>query len=451
MNKIIITAPFGSTFKNLFLNVIFLELLLKKYNEIHIFTPIPLKDVKKIFNYEQYPSISLHFIPEKFKFFQMVFSQATIISFNKYINSSTFDVKTKDQSLIFSQRLILGLCLFLRFFLSWKKQYLFFDYFKFLFSKDEKTKLLISKIKPDVIFVTAPSFRFDFSVIKEALDRCIPIVGMVHSWDNLSSKGPININFEKILIWNKFQEEEILSFFSDYKGSVHKVGIPQLDFYLKNKNLLSKENLCEYLGITNDRKIITYTTGTHPMIPNENIIIEKIIKEFEKSIVFKWFLLVRLHPRDDIKYYKNLKKYNNVKIETTNSKNIQLNDGMGFQMEDLVHYGNILKNSDVILNVVSTVLLEALVMRTPAIGIAFDEDKLDFYSSVKRFYKFNHAEYLLRRDGSHIAHSLSDLVKKINFCINHKYVKTDTAKELAHSLRGNSGEKIANILCEYCK
>ena len=450
MNKIIITAPFGATFKNLFLNNDLLSELLTTYAEVHIITPISSENVKKIIDFNNFPSVFIHYIPEEFNFFQILFAQASSFSFNKFIKSDTLEIKLKDGFFLVYQKIIWYACFILNKFISWERLFIFFDYLKFYFSKSDKVKRLILKINPNVVFVTAPSFRFDFSIIKESLDLGLPIVGMVHSWDNLSSKGSISDCFSRVLVWNEFQKNEIKKFYKSYKeNDVLAMGIPQMDYYLKNKDKLDRKKLEEYLNIDSNTKIISYTTGAN--ISNESAIVEKIIKEVSK-FNFSWHMLIRLHPRVDTKNYESFKKYKNITVETVNKNNFFVNDGMGFQKEDMIHYGNILKNSNVVINIASTVFVEAIIMGTSVIGVAFDADEKEkaYYKSTRRYYDFNHASYLSKLKGVHVAYSPEELTKKIILCLEKKQTISETAHRLAFSLDGNSGKRIASVLNKYC-
>lgn len=449
MNKIIITAPFGATFKNLFFDDHFFDEILDAYDQVHIITPISLENAQKMISSENFPSVFIHYIPEKINFLQILFAQFSSFSFNKLIKSDTLEIKLKDGFFLFYQKIIWHGCYILSLFFSWEKLFIFFDYLKFYFSSDKKVRKLISEISPNVVFVTAPSFRFDFSIIKEALELKLPTVGMIHSWDNLSSKGAISSLFDKVIVWNEFQKEEVKNFFNRYKKEqVIAVGIPQLDYFLENKEKLNRKELEVYLNVDSNTKIITYTTGAN--IPQENIIVEKIVEEFSKFKI-KWHLLIRLHPRDNIKRYKKINGNKNVTIETVNGSNFFVNDGRGFQKKDMKHYGNVLKNSDVIINIASTVFLEALILGTPVIGVAFDEKEKTYYKSVRRYYDFNHFKYFSKLKGVHIAYSLNELKEKVIICLKEKQVvPRETSAELAYSMEGKSGKKIADILNEYC-
>jgi hypothetical protein len=52
---------------------------------------------------------------------------------------------------------------------------------------------------------------------------------------------------------------------------------------------------------------------------------------------------------------------------------------------------------------------------------------------------------------SNIAYSITELIEKINFFLKNSYIDRRVSEELALSLRGDSGEKIASVLNSYTK
>ena len=115
-----------------------------------------------------------------------------------------------------------------------------------------------------------------------------------------------------------------------------------------------------------------------------------------------------------------------------------------------------MKHSDVVVNLASTITIDAALFDTPIICINFDffgQRKLKH--SVKKFYQFDHYAKLAKTKGFTLANSLDDLVNKINYQLsnpNHlKPERLDIVKQQCMYTDGKSGARIAKFLLHSIK
>jgi hypothetical protein len=411
MKKLLITAPFGMSLKNLFSTNDFVEEAQKTYQEIHVITPFTEEEITPLVSPEIFDKLRFHRqpIPTESKS-QSLASLASSTAFNRYIRSDTDKIKDKSYPKTFAVRCFIFLLTLLAMFVGWKRAYKIAEKIKYQFSFSQEIDSLVSTISPDVILLTGVSFFPDFPFIQSAKTRSVPLIGMIHSWDNLSSKGAIYNSFNKVIVWNEFQKKEILSWYEYSPSQIVIAGMPQLDKLISLEPSLSETKLRHGLGIDSNKKIFSYMTGTPKTIPGEPKIVEKVV-DLLNTLTVDWLLILRLHPKARMEDYQFLSANPRVKIELVSSKNVVGRDGRSFGNDEITHYAELLKFSSVLFNIASTASVEACLFDTPVITIAFDEEPKEYFRSTRRFYDYNHVKFLCGFNALHVAHSPEDLLE----------------------------------------
>lgn len=448
--SILITAPFGGAFKNFLSNESFIDALSKEY-EIHILTPLSEAQVAALVSNEIRKKVSI--ISQELPKTDKLKSTIAFIStyaFNKYIKSATSEVKSKSIKLTHFQRFMIGLLYLSKMFWGWQKVYRWAERKKYRLYRNRKTANILSRLRPDLVFCSAASFEPDFFVVTEAIRAGYPTSGMVFSWDNLSSKGPIYSSFKKIIAWNGFQKDELKKYYRYDDKNIRVIGMPQLDYLSKNISRISVGSFRSDNRIPKGVRLITYTTGTPKTIPNENLVVETVYS-YLKQLKEPWHLRVRLHPKDDPRYYRNLQKLKNVSLEVVgDTRRLKARDGRCLTPKSVDHYISLLKSSDVVLNIASTVTLESLAAGTPVIHIAIDPQPCDYYRSNVRFYDYTHIRQLSSFGAVPIVKTGEELIKALEMILNDKdylYAEREhLVAELTGASDGKAGERLAKEL-----
>jgi CDP-glycerol glycerophosphotransferase (TagB/SpsB family) len=85
-----------------------------------------------------------------------------------------------------------------------------------------------------------------------------------------------------------------------------------------------------------------------------------------------------------------------------------------FPKDDLGHLVRLLRDADVVINVASTIALDAAILDRPVIGVAYDPaGELPYDQSIRRYYDWTHMANVVRAQAMQLAHSPEDLQQKI--------------------------------------
>lgn len=455
MNKrCLITAPLGATFKALFTNEDFFGHLRKRFDEIHVITTLSPEDVRKVMEGSDDEGIVYHYYRDhKLSFWPRVCVQVSFLSFGLCYDLNVFKIKMSDGNIDLSQKILNFFLKLPAIIFGYKRIFRFSEKMKYRWINDVFIRDILDKVRPNVVMASAVSFAFDYPVIAESVRKGIPVVGMVHSWDNITTKGPVYYDFDKIIVWNEFQKDELIKYYNYPVDRIVMTGIPQVDLLIKNKTKYNKDQLYKSLGIKPGTKLISYMTIAPRLCPFDNELVKLILKKISKTLKRPWHLRVRLHPQDKLEYYKSLERDSRVSFELVSDKSKRVLDGMSFQKADIFHYGDLLSGSDIVLSVGSTVAIESVTLGTPFLHLKFDDKPREYGESVRRFYDYEHMSYLLSFPAYEVADSSEQAIALIE-----KYLedpdrllkeRSEAIEKINYKLDGGAGKRIAKLIGDY--
>ena len=98
------------------------------------------------------------------------------------------------------------------------------------------TKKNILKI---LMFFTASTDCIQDQILSySAKKQNIPLITLVHSWDNLPSRGLLAVKPDLLLVWNGIMQKQAVELHQIKKENIKIVGVPQFEWYRKyGKNL----------------------------------------------------------------------------------------------------------------------------------------------------------------------------------------------------------------------
>jgi CDP-glycerol glycerophosphotransferase (TagB/SpsB family) len=307
---------------------------------------------------------------------------------------------------------------------------------------------IFQKEKPVAIF--APSLidnDFDVPFVVEARRYGIDVFGMVRSWDNLNNHGLLAFVPDLLILQNEWLKEAGYKFqdFSNKRPRIEFAGLPHYDKYFNFKNRIKPRDLFfKELGLDPSKKLILlggsdfyYTENKLPQII-DNLIEENKIDEPVQ-------VLFRPHPSGLF----NIGEYN-----LDGLKNIILNDAFSnskikFTDDDVLI--NIFYYSDIIMNIASTLSIDAAVFDKPVICIGFDAVSQKYWLSVERLYdSFDHYEKLLSTGGVCLVKNIEELARNINLYLEHPEKdcegRVEIVKIFTGGKTGDSSKKLADIV-----
>ena len=313
---------------------------------------------------------------------------------------------------------------------------------------------LFARYKPDLVFFTT-LYSADCSLEISSYKQGIPTICLIHSWDNVTTKGPFPFRPDRVIVWNSVLKQETIKYQRILPKDIRISGIPQFDIYFDRDSFASKETFFRRYGLDPERKLITYTTSSIGGAPFEAALVERL----HQDIVFSTFpyqvqLFVRLHPKDDILLYEHLEGRPYLTLVRPGQHSSNIMDSWNPTRDDMFGLAELMLYSDIVINVASTITIDAAMFDTPVINIAFDgPDKFPYLYSCKRYYDYEHYLNIVDTGGVAVVYSHEELLNKIVLELeqpnHHAEGRKVIREQQAQYLDGDSAKRIAGFVIEF--
>jgi hypothetical protein len=151
--------------------------------------------------------------------------------------------------------------------------------------------------------------------------------------------------------------------------------------------------------IRRGEKIVTYTCTADRFFPDELEFLSYLVGlvENEKNTI----LFIRLHPNDlSGRYEKIFGQSKSVRFSYPDGAFIAREKPEFISSSGVLNYVTLLSKSSVVINLASTTTIDALVVGTPVICVAFNmKTKGTEWNSAMKWYQSSHFEPLLKMPG----------------------------------------------------
>src|SRR5262249_31394970 len=287
--------------------------------------------------------------------------------------------------------------------------------------RDAGAERLFDRCGPGLVAVSTPGLIFaEIPLLRSARHHGVRTVAVDLSWDNLTNKlFPIR-RVNRLVLWNETMKREAHTLHGYPLEDIDVVGPPQFDSYFDATLRTSRTAFCRRVGLDPDRRIVTLTTIPADAYPRHDVVIDRLLDAMRSGAVKPPFnLLVRLHPRDDLRRYDKYAGTPHLVVEKPFRVSARSGDGHSVDVtaDNTRHLADTMHHSDVVLNVASTIAIEAAIFDTPVVNIAFDQDDAEtrpFLTSPLRYYSYTHYQQIVRTGGVRIAKSAAEMVGMVN-------------------------------------
>ena len=322
---------------------------------------------------------------------------------------------------------------------------------------DPYAERVFARHRPTLVAVSTPGLIFaEIPVLRTARRRRLKTMAVDLSWDNLTNKlFPIR-RVDRLVVWNRTMRREAHELHGYGRDEVDIAGAPQFDGYFNGERRSSRAEFCRRAGLDPARRILALTTIPAEAYPRHDIVIDRLLDAIRSgAIAPPCDLLVRLHPRDDLGKYARYTGTPHLVIEKPFRETAKSGDGHGVDVmaENRRHLADTMCHSDVVINVASTIAIEASIFDTPVVNIAFDQDDAEtrpFLTSPLRYYSYTHYQQIVRAGAVRIAKSGAELIDLVNAYL------ADPSRDAAGRRRvvaeqceftdGRSAERLARLI-----
>jgi CDP-glycerol glycerophosphotransferase (TagB/SpsB family) len=329
------------------------------------------------------------------------------------------------------------------------------DYQRLLWEKTniKEFEELLSKTQPDAILSITPYANREEPLLQAARKNHISCYASILSFDNVTSRSWIPINFDHYMVWNKYNSNEIVRSYPGVKeDDITLTGPPQFDFYYDKTYIWDKNYWKKILGIPENRPIILFGGGTFGVVPNEPYWLSQIDEDISNNkIPGNPIILFRRHPGDVMDRWRPiLKNAKNIIVDQSwmaNEKKGQTN----ITRENIENLTSTLQHCDVHINASSTLTVDGSIFNRPQIGPAFDAGGNGKFDRVlKDLYIREHYLPITRSGGLDLVNSREEMNQAIATALDSPEKMREGRKKIVQEIctyaDGNSTTRVVDTL-----
>jgi hypothetical protein len=316
---------------------------------------------------------------------------------------------------------------------------------------------LFDRYQPALLVVSSPGLIFsEVPLLRTAVRRGVRSMAVDPSWDNFTNKLLPVRRVDRLIVWNDLMKQQAIELHGYAPDEVRIAGTPQWDLYFREGTLISREAFFRQIGADPSRKLITVSTTPRELYPHHDHVLRVLMRAMASGA---WRepaqVLVRLHPRDDRDAYAEFEGAPHVMIEKPFRSTVKTGDGLAIDItaDNQRHLANTMRHSDVVVNVASTLAIEAAIFDTPVVNVSFDgETPSEWVRSARRYYRFTHYTNITRHDAVRVAETPEQLIEFVGRYLDDPSLDREgrrrVAVEQCQFLDGRSAERVASFVVE---
>ena len=315
---------------------------------------------------------------------------------------------------------------------------------------------LFDRYRPDLVCLTemfhlAP----DSWLLKRAVREKVPTVGLVRSWDNLTTKGIFPAPVGALVVWSETMRDEAVRLHGYGPDRVYVGGVPHFDVLTDVQNTSSRDQFLRRIGADPARKLITYAMA--PLTRSDGELEQLVVEHLwrlagEDRFCHPAQVLVRMYPLRASEIPPRLASLPGLLIDLPGRSTPVFTD-RDISLEDLRHLAATMRHSDVVVNLASTIAIDAAVCGTPAVCVGFDAKPTPYLRSVTRYFDFEHHRRLRATGGVRVASTLDELVELIDRYLRDPALDAEGRERIVQQQcyrpDGHAGERIGRFVLDY--
>ena len=324
------------------------------------------------------------------------------------------------------------------------------------YPRSEEAEARLRADRPDVIVTTGP-FQFEQPGIYSIARKLgIPTLAYIPSWDNVSTKNRMVYKYEGYVVWNEQTRRELHEFYPyTRENPVYEVGAPQFDIFRQEQFHQSREDFCAQQQLDPRRPIVVYAVGSPNFLKEHHGAVE-----FAKRIVAGKLgdaqLLVRPHPIHDNAEMSEL--FDQFKPSVRLQKTPNAGKSLTLRTQDelqITEWVNTFRHADAVVNLSSTVTVDAAIFDVPVVNLDFDPQPGQFDQALIKDvnHAWNHFKPIAESGGVWLVDDFDEMEAAVRAYLEKPELHREQRKWIVDYVCGHTdgrcGARMAEAVIEF--
>ncbi len=316
-------------------------------------------------------------------------------------------------------------------------------------------RALFERYRPDLVFATDLQSIYDIRLLQMARARGVKTVGMVRSWDNLSSKGILPVFPDSFAVHTEEIKQELIRYngVNPRQRNIFVIdGIPHYDTYLHTARA-PRERFFRDLGLDPRKKLILFVPPADGLFvdPEANPFILGLLRQIPDAQILVRFPLVgsssleKIAPPPGVAFDKPRAPFRSLTRHT-----MELSKELDAHLADSLYW------SDIVFSGPSSMAIDAAFFGKPIIFLGFDgpHEKFKRRKGVSLFLRYTHLASILGTGGVRVVRSPEELRAAVMAYLQDPRLDEEGRRAIVKSkvsAGGNAGagERLAKYLVSH--
>jgi hypothetical protein len=273
---------------------------------------------------------------------------------------------------------------------------------------------LLAREKPDIIIhPTVMDGVYINDLLLASRAAKIPLVAIMNSWDNISTRRYLHHNPDWLLVWGKQTHEHAVKYLGMPSDRVIRFGSSQFDIYRRSAKI-SLEEFRSRNQLPEGKRVILYAGSSKGLKEIDHL--DKLDAAIDAGHLGQAVILYRPHPwgdgGDGGEQLLN-RKWTHIRIDSSMRSYLErVRSGFrGIFLSNYEDTRDVLTYIDCLVSPLSTIILEAALLGKPALCfLPMEEESMHF----KRAAPLEHFRPMYESSDFVIVRSMNELVPGIN-------------------------------------
>lgn len=305
--------------------------------------------------------------------------------------------------------------------------------------------------RPKFVLTTGP-FQFNEpAIIAQARSLGIPIMALIPSWDNLSTKNRLIFDYDGYLVWSEAAKQELHRFYpKSRERPVHVIGVPQFDVFHQSRFQQTREEFAESQGLDPNRPILVYAIGSPNFLKGEPEGALQFAKRVAAGDLGNAQLIVRPHPLHDSGQMERLFQGFEGQVLVQRPVASDHNGRRGLDERQIRQWVNSIRHADVLINLSSTVTIEAALCDRPIVNLDYDPapnaPQQQLIHEIN--HRWNHFQPIAESGGLWLVRNLGEAVMAVQTYLKQPQLHRDQRRWIAEHVCGLSDGRAGKRMAE---
>lgn len=330
----------------------------------------------------------------------------------------------------------------------------------FLFVHNRIYTSLFDKYRPDLVLCAHLFEEPEIHLLREAKRRNVRTVGLMNSWDKVTTRCIIRLLPDKIIVFNGVVKDELIKYSRVHPDIIFVSGVPHYDHYF-SKEHSSREDFFAKIKVNPSKKLILYSPIGKVFSNSEWDMIDLLYNLNKRGLFGNNVAILVRFPPNDVITREELKKrpyliYTSPGIRFAPNDPFASTRGVDWDMDffDLEHLKNTLYHSSLIIAYATSLCVDAAVFGKPIININFEVGKRGpMLKSPTQYFKKTHYKSVIQTGGVRLVNDEEELADWVNRYLHNPSLHREERKKIVKTqcqfIDGKSGERIGKFILSY--